>query len=156
MKFLTKNKVRKLSLFWLLTSISSYSQAIENTSPGALSPAQSVMPMLLGLAGILALIFFLAFLFKKITGINLSSKNIKLIESQSLGSKEKLMIVEIQKQQFVIGVTPHSISHICQLKDPVKVNTQNLSFENMMKQLISTQKKGFNLAERKIDEDKKC
>lgn len=104
------------------------------------APADKFLPMIIGLIVILVIIFFLALLMKKISSFNLLSNNIKVIESQSLGAKEKLVIVEIQNQQFVLGVTQNSINKICELKQNINKKEINIPFEQMMKKLINPNK----------------
>lgn len=122
--------------FLLCTS----SMAGEKVPVSNITPGETFMPMLLGLCGILLIIFLLAMVLKKVNGLNLVSSHIKLIESQSLGAKEKLVIVEIQDQQFVLGVTPHAINKICQLQNKVIKKPSSIPFEKMMKQFLHPQK----------------
>jgi len=85
------------------------------------TPLESVLPMLTGLGAILIIIFVLAFLFKKFSNFGLSGKNIKVLETQLIGNNEKLMIVEVREQQFLLGVTRHSINQLGELE---KFNTK--------------------------------
>jgi flagellar protein FliO/FliZ len=100
------------------------------------TPLESLLPMLFGLISILAVIFLLAILVKKVTGLNIISSNIKVLESQSLGAKEKLVIVEIQEQQYVLGVTAQSINQICQLKNRIEKRQSSVPFDKIMKQFL--------------------
>lgn len=104
------------------------------------TPAQSLLPMLGGLAAVLVLIFVLATMLKKLSNFNLTSNHIKVIESQPLGTKEKLVIVEIQNKQIVLGVTPHSIQPVTELDTPLEKKTDSFSFDVLMKQLIAGKK----------------
>ena len=119
----------RLSSFFCCSVYSSTLLAEKDLAIEKLTPVESLMPMLLGLGGTLLLIFLLAILIKKITGLNIVSKNIKVLESQNLGAKEKLVIVEIQNQQYVLGVTPHSINQICQLQDKIEQKQSVMSFD---------------------------
>lgn len=112
-----------------------------------LTPADSVLPMLLGLIGVLAIIVILALLLKKITGLNPASGHIKMIDSTRLGAKEKLVIVEIQQQQYVLGVTAHSISTVCQLQQPIVKKAPSMSFDKMMKQFLQPSQIKLNQTE---------
>jgi len=116
-----------------------------------LTPVDSLLPMLSGLLVILAVIFVLAFLFKKFSNFGLASKNIKIMESQIVGNKEKLMIVQVQNQQFLIGVTSHVISPLGELTEAIteqksKKETENksggivanTSFSKIISQLINS------------------
>lgn len=80
-----------------------------------LTPVDSLLPMLGGLVVILFFIFGLAFLFKRFTNFSPNSKNIKILETQMIGTKEKLVIVKVQQQKFLIGVTANSISQLGEL-----------------------------------------
>lgn len=86
-----------------------------------LTPVESLLPMLGGLLAVIFVIFLLAFLFKKLTNFSPNSQNINVLETQVIGHKEKLMIVKVKQQQFLIGVTAHSISQLGEID-----NTNNL------------------------------
>jgi len=103
----------KLLLFVSIVIVSKNTFAVEQAK--VTTPVESLLPMLFGLVAILGVIFVLAFLFKKFSNFGLTSKNIKVVETQMLGNKEKLMIVEVQQQQFLIGVTSHNISQLGEL-----------------------------------------
>jgi len=94
------------------------------------TPVESLLPMLFGLVAILGVIFVLAFLFKKFSNFGLSNGNIKVLETQVLGSKEKLMIVEVKQQQFLIGVTGHNISQLGELTNR-ELDNDKLEPENI-------------------------
>lgn len=112
----------------------------EKVPTPSVSIEDSILPMFLGLAGIICLIVILASIMKKLTGLNVVSNNINIIESQNIGTKEKLVIVEIQNQQYVLGVTAHSINQICQLTEPVVKKDPMPSFDNVMQKFLSPQK----------------
>lgn len=94
-----------------------------------------MLPMLAGLLGVLAVIFALAFVFRKITSLNMVSKNINVVESQNIGTKEKLVVVEVQGEQYLLGVTSHQINPICELRDPIIKTKSNLSFDKLMEKV---------------------
>jgi len=78
-------------------------------------PLESLLPMLGGLIVILVFIFFLAFLFRRFGNINNGTKLISIVESYALGSKEKLAIVKVENECFLIGITANSINPIGKL-----------------------------------------
>ncbi|MET1254781.1 flagellar biosynthetic protein FliO [Aliikangiella maris] len=137
-KTIKKRLVRWYYLLIMLV-MSLHSQAVvkSKTLNQALTPQDSIVSMLLGLLAILVVIFILAFLFRKVAHFNLVGKNIKVIESQSLGAKERLVVVEIQNQQILLGVTPHSINHLCQLDKPIEKSQSQMPFEKILKQLTN-------------------
>ena len=46
------------------------------------------------------------------------------------------MIVEIQGQQYVLGVTASSINKICDLKNNIKKNNAAMPFDKVMKKFL--------------------
>ncbi len=110
----------RFSLTTLICINSNQVFALEQSK--SLTPTESLLPMLIGLLSILAVIFALAYVFKKFSTFGLASKNIKVIESQVIGNKEKLLIVQVQQQQFLIGVTGHTISQLGELDKLVDKN----------------------------------
>ncbi|WP_199767963.1 flagellar biosynthetic protein FliO [Ketobacter alkanivorans] len=67
--------------------------------------------MVLGLMAVLAIIFALAWLSKRFN-LNMpgSSSNMKLLSAMSVGQKEKIMLVEVEGETMLLGVTPHQIN----------------------------------------------
>lgn len=119
----------------LSTSAQETATGLSNIS--SQSPMESIFPMLLGLLSILALIFGLAFILKRFTNFNPSAGNIKVLESQRLGAKEKLIIVEVQEQQLLLGVTPQNITQLAELKKPIETRKSVTNFESLMKQVLN-------------------
>ena len=137
---LSRFKKNRRFKFHFLAFISLYSsQLMALDKNKALTPTESLLPMLTGLLAILAVIFLLAFVFKRFSNFGLSSSNIKVIESQVVGNKEKLMIVQVQQQQFLIGVTSHTISQLGELNQPVLDLKSEVEKEKMNSRSVSNE-----------------
>ena len=108
-----------VSFFYVNFTVSA-DESIDVNKVKALTPVESLMPMLFGLGVILLIIFGLAFIFRKFSNFGLSGKNIQVLETQMIGAKEKLVIVQVQEQQFLIGVTGQTISQLGELKTLIK------------------------------------
>ncbi|MCW8878790.1 MAG: flagellar biosynthetic protein FliO [Kangiellaceae bacterium] len=139
---LNRSKYLFCQLGGSLILISSLSTSAQETASGITtistqSPMESIFPMLLGLLSILALIFGLAFVLKRFTNFNPGAGNIKVLESQRLGAKERLVIVEVQGQQLLLGVTPQSITQLAELKRPIEARKNFTNFESLMKQVLN-------------------
>ena len=78
-------------------------------------PIESLLPMLGGLLVVLAFIFLLAFLAKRFNKFGSNSNLIKVIETCAIGHKEKLSIVSVGDDYFLIGITASSIQQIGKL-----------------------------------------
>jgi len=72
-----------------------------------------LLQVMLALAGVLALIFALAWLFKRfVQPMSLSGQQIKVVSSLALGNKEKLVLAEVNGQQILLGVTAQNINSL--------------------------------------------
>jgi len=74
---------------------------------------QSVLNMVLGLFAVLAVIAGLAWLSKRFN-LNLpgATSDMKLLGAMSIGSKEKLLLVEVEGSKLLLGVTPQQVTLI--------------------------------------------
>ena len=71
----------------------------------------------ISLAAVLLLVVALGWLFKKLTMRLPGTQHVKVICSVPLGQRERLLVIEIQGKQRVIGVTPHSVNMLFELEN---------------------------------------
>lgn len=104
---------------------------------GASDPSSitSLASMFGGLVVVLLIIFFLAYLVKRFNLAPNSNSVIKTIAASPLGQKEKLMIVEVQGRQYLLGVTPHQVNLIDKLDTPIEQQAE--SFASRLRQAKS-------------------
>ena len=95
--------------------------------------------MILSLLLVLVLIVASASVLKKFNVTNTSSTNaLKVITSLHLGSKEKLVVVQIGSKQLLLGVTSQQINVLETLEDPIEVNTPvNQKFAESIQKLLN-------------------
>ena len=81
--------------------------------------ASSIWRMLLSLAVVIVIIPVALFIIKKLQGVQkkLGKSPIKIVSAQSLGAKEKLIVVEVEQQRLLLGVTAHGIALLKTLSD---------------------------------------
>ena len=83
------------------------------------SLSTSMGSMLLSLLVVLALIFVLAALFKKLN-INTSGNSaIKIVATQPLGTRERIVVIEVNGEQHLLGVTQNNVNHLLKLEQPL-------------------------------------
>lgn len=80
-----------------------------------------VASILLSLLLVLALIIAVAFLLKRIQPQGNKLAGMKVITSLHLGTKERLVVVEVDKKQLLLGVTAQQITLIQTLDNPMEV-----------------------------------
>ncbi len=96
--------------------------------------------MLGGLAIILIFIFLLAYLFKRFSHFNGGSNLINIVETCAIGNKEKLAIVKVENESFLIGITSGSINSIGKL-DSLKI--ENTAHKEVLVNPDKSDQNGF-------------
>lgn len=92
------------------------------TIPAAESPPRaagelSLGNMVISLAIVIVVVIALGWAFKKLTSRLPGNRHIKIICAVPLGQRERLLVVEMQGKQRVLGVTPQSISFLFELEN---------------------------------------
>ncbi|WP_313514384.1 flagellar biosynthetic protein FliO [Pseudomonas sp.] len=78
--------------------------------------------MLLGLLLVIGLIFLLAWLLRRVQQIGPhSNQAIKLVSSQALGPRDRLLLVQVGREQVLLGISPGRITPLHVLAEPVLV-----------------------------------
>ncbi|GEM_PF-1050951 len=95
----------------MCAAYSSKSWAQATTVPAPTSSAGSMLQMLLGLAVVLAVILAAAWFLRRIGMPHAASNHLlKPIGSLALGTRERIVVIEIADQWLVLGVTAQQIS----------------------------------------------
>ena len=93
-------------------------KAAENNS-AATPSSMTLMKIVITLALVVVLVIGLGWLFKKLSLRLPGTKHIKVISSLPLGQRERILVIEMQGKQRVIGVTPHNINLLFELENPL-------------------------------------
>jgi flagellar protein FliO/FliZ len=99
------------------------------TAATAAAPAVSsgvagqLTQLVFGLLLVLGLIFFLAWLLRRVQQAGPAGKGqvIELIGSRALGPRDRLMLVQVGNEQILLGLSPGTITALHVLKEPVQV-----------------------------------
>lgn len=88
----------------------------EHTQVGA----SNYIQMLLGLFFIIAFIFGIAWLIKRMGTMHPGhSANLKIVAGLSVGQREKVIVLQVMNEQLLIGVTQSNIQLLSTLKEPI-------------------------------------
>ncbi|WP_423187045.1 flagellar biosynthetic protein FliO [Alishewanella sp. d11] len=89
-------------------------------NPGAsANSAMSLSKIVISLALVILLVLGLGWMFKKLSLRLPGNRQIKVICALPLGQRERILVIEIQGKQRVVGVTPHSINLLFELENPL-------------------------------------
>ncbi|BFM20661.1 flagellar biosynthetic protein FliO [Gilvimarinus japonicus] len=108
-------------------------------STAAVTPvgADTLVSVLLGLLGIIALILALAWFAKRAGATGWSrSRDMKVVASLALGTRERLLVVDVANTQILLGVTAQSINQLHVFTEPV-INTDGTASSDFSQKLKS-------------------
>ena len=116
--------MRKLLWLGFLAPLSALAAEPQVAVTPALASSGSVSSqlgqMLLGLLLVIGLIFLLAWLLRRVQQIGpRSNQVIKLLASQALGPRERLVLVQVGNEQVLLGLSAGRISPLHVMKEPV-------------------------------------
>ncbi|KII38073.1 flagellar assembly protein FliO [Pseudomonas fluorescens] len=105
--------------------------AAEPVATAAAAPVASggvagqLTQLVFGLLLVLGLIFFLAWLLRRVQQAGPAGKGqvIELIGSRALGPRDRLMLVQVGNEQILLGLSPGTITALHVMKDPIEVPT---------------------------------
>ena len=100
----------------VLASIAFQCTAIAaETAP--ISPTGSIFKMLMGLAVVLAVMALITWLLKRmLPGANGQQSVIRVVGGVSVGSRERVVVVEVADRWLVVGVAPGQVNSIANLE----------------------------------------
>ncbi|MGB0893680.1 MAG: flagellar biosynthetic protein FliO [Parashewanella sp.] len=113
---------------------------MNSTSDTAPSALGSLASMLGGLVVVLLLIFVLAYFVRRFNLSPSANGAIKTLAVTPLGQKEKLVLIDVDGQQYLVGVTPNQISLIDKINDPITIKAEN--FASKLRQAKVNKKAG--------------
>ena len=130
-----------MRLFMMLMLLSTPTWAAEVTTPPAsvVAPAAAnqlslletgqmtgqLLQLVLGLLLVIGLIFLLAWVVRRIQQslpVTGSQQVISLLASQTLGPRDRLLLVQVGKEQILLGLTPGTIVPLHVLQEPVEIS----------------------------------
>ncbi|MFJ3049343.1 flagellar biosynthetic protein FliO [Pseudomonas nitroreducens] len=84
------------------------------------SAGAQLMQLLLGLVLVVGLIFLLAWLVRRVQQVvPRGNQAIRLISSQALGPRDRLVLVQVGEEQVLLGLTPGRITPLHVMRQPV-------------------------------------
>jgi len=90
------------------------------TAPGSLGG--QLAQMVFGLLLVVGLIFFLAWVLRRMQSTAVKGGQvIEIVGSRAIGPRDRLLLVQVGKEQILIGHTPGSIEALHVLAEPVEV-----------------------------------
>ncbi|MDR7119241.1 flagellar biosynthetic protein FliO [Rheinheimera soli] len=102
--------------------------------------AMTIMNVFGSLIIVLGLLFGLAWLYKKLAIKLPGSSHVKIISSVMLGPRERLLVIEVQGKQRVLGVTANQINMLFELEQPLVDDPAAPDWRTQFQTLLQKQK----------------
>nr|WP_242441598.1 flagellar biosynthetic protein FliO [Pseudoalteromonas piscicida] len=103
---------------------------------GTAGLSSELLSMGLSLVLVILLILGLAFVLKRLNPSIVNQKDFKVIRSISLGTKERLLVIELDNKHHLLGVTPNNINYLYQLETPL-ANVDQSPFANELQKFLA-------------------
>lgn len=85
--------------------------------------AEYIVKTVIGMIIVIGLIVGLAWLMRRMGHMHgMLSGHIKVVSSLAIGGREKLLLVQVGDEQFLLGATPTQINSLARLASPVAVD----------------------------------
>ena len=129
-------------------SVSQPSAKIQNlkSEPSSSLGSGSIFQLFSGLFIVIISIVVIVWVMKRFGRFSFTGQqSVKLLGGISIGAREKLLLVEVGKEQILIGVAPGCINKIHLLTEKIEVQESAESFQTVMSDRIKGMfKKGSN------------
>jgi flagellar protein FliO/FliZ len=93
------------------------------STPQTLQNPSSILSIFLSLLLVVAIIFALAFIARRLNVTQAGNGQLKVVASMAAGAKEKIMVVDVGGEQFLIGITAHNINQLGKLENPLQTSS---------------------------------
>lgn len=97
-----------LSMCCLLQSVQAAEEKIMPVDPLSVS---SIVNMLMGLGLVLLIIFVMAWVVKRMGGMQISgTQRLRMLGGLSLGAREKIVLIQVENKRLVVGVAQGQVN----------------------------------------------
>ena len=119
-----KVKLCGFLLLELVASSTLANQVATETKAPNISTLSNWPLVLIVLLGMIGLIFALAWFVKRFGGLSFSgNRDIKIMSAVPVGARERIALIDVKGQQFLIGVTAQQITHLHSFDEAVVPTT---------------------------------
>ena len=105
----------------------------------------NVLQMIVGLIFVLILVFAIAWLLRRVGGVSLTGGGaLKVISGMSMGSRDRVVLLQVGEEQLLLGVSPGRIQTLHVLEKPIEVEQPAMStsmFADKLAEVLKSKKK---------------
>ena len=104
-----------------------FSQLAVAQSTQSITNPTSVLSIFLSLLLVVGVIFAFAYVMRRFNVTTMGNNQMKVAASMVVGTKEKIMVIQVGDEQHLIGITGHNISHLSKLEKNLDIPAKGMS-----------------------------
>ena len=135
---------RTRQFYLLLLLLFAPVSTLADTATPAVFSAAAILRLIGALFFVLLVFFFLIWVFRRLQpgAVAGAGGTMRVIASLPLGARERLLLVEVGKQQLLLGATPAGITLLHTLSEPLPLDSSSLAFTGWLRQAMERRKNG--------------
>lgn len=99
------------------------------------------LSVLLSLVVVIAMVFMLGYLMRRFNVTQHGGGQMKVVGSMALGTRERILVIQVGEEQHMLGVTAQNINHLARLETPLEVpQASGDNFKSKLSQLMQGHK----------------
>lgn len=103
-----------LPLFFL-----SFSLFAEEKGAQSIGSASTLLSVFMSLIVVIGIVFMLAYLLRRFNVTQNGSNEMQVVASMVVGTRERMMVIQVGEEQHLIGITANNINHLAKLEQPI-------------------------------------
>lgn len=111
-----------------------------STPSYAESPNDALLPVALSLLVVVALIFAVGYVMRRLNVVGHGSRQMQVVASLMVGTRERVVVVKVGEEQHLLGITSQNINALGRLDTPLDVESHNASHPLFAKLLANKMK----------------
>jgi flagellar protein FliO/FliZ len=93
--------------------------------------SSSYLSVIASLFIVIAAMLVMAIFYKRMNLGFANSQGIKIVTALSVGTKERVLVIEVNGQQHLLGVTSQQINHLLTLDEPIEAANANVTMKSV-------------------------
>lgn len=133
------NKNSLKSWVWMFLGPLFLSPFSVSAAPESLSNPTSVVSIFLSLLLVIGIVFILALIMRRFNVTATGNGQLNVVASMVAGTRERIMVIEVGKEQHLVGVTATNINHLAKLDAPLEKAEQSTggNFKDKLTQALA-------------------
>ena len=90
---------------------------------------------------VIGVIFFLSFIMRRVSMSQTAGGQIKTVATLAVGTRERIVVIQVGDEQHMVGVTTQAINHLARLDEPLPEGQAAVALQSTFANLLKQNKK---------------